>query len=153
MVTSTQSNWLIMCISLAVSLTGACPASAKDRHHFATFELRGSRHFANYNAVVGRYLRQESPHHRARACVVGQKIDGQKDEMAYVIWRRGDKFILWQAGDDNLNHSNRLLSLRDDVVATDEAVGTSTYLVSRPWVAMIERKCARYGHYVTVRPQ
>jgi hypothetical protein len=29
------------------------------------------------------------------------------------------------------------MSLRRDVVATDEAIGTSTYLASRPWVAMV----------------
>jgi hypothetical protein len=59
--------------------------------------------------------------------------------------------ILWQGGGDvDLNLSNRLLSLRRDVVATDEATGTSTYLTSRPWVAELERKCARYGRYVTV---
>jgi hypothetical protein len=140
--------WPIFAILSATS--GLSSASADDRYHLQTFELRGSRYFSNYNAVVGRYLRQESPHRRARACVVGLRVT-QNSGLAWVIWRGGDKLILWQGGGDvDLNLSNRLLSLRRDVVATDEATGTSTYLTSRPWVAELERKCARYGRYVTV---
>jgi hypothetical protein len=136
---------------ISTSTSGNLSAGDKNPYHFETFELRGSRYFSNYNAVVGRYLKQHSPHRRALACVVGQRIVGQQNETAYVIWRGGDKLILWWGGgDDDLNRSNRILSLRREVVATDEAIGTSTYLVSRPWVAMVERNCARYGRYVTV---
>jgi hypothetical protein len=147
------------CVSKCAWAIGAllmvvpAPSSARggDRYHLQTFELRGSRYFSNYNAVVGRYLRQHSPNRRARACVVGQRIVGQQDETAYVIWRGGDQLILWWGGDDaDLNRSNRLLSLSRDVVPSDAAIGTSTYLVSRPWVAALERKCVRYGRYVTV---
>jgi hypothetical protein len=139
--------------AIFAGLTATCgysSASAKIAYDFRTFELRGSRYFFNYSAVVGRYLRQESPRRHARACVVGQRTSGQRNETAYVIWRGGDKLILWWAGLDDLKLSNRQLSLRHDVVATDKATGTSTYLVSRPWVDMVERKCARYGRYVSV---
>ncbi len=131
-------------------------ARSIDRYHFHAFDVRGSRYFSNYKSIVGRYLRQASPHRRARACVVGQRVEGQRNDTAYVVWRGGDKLILWGAAGDSpdsyetLINSNRSLSIRHDVVATDEAVGSSTYLVSRRWVAELERECARYGRYVTV---
>jgi hypothetical protein len=138
--------WPIFALLTATS--GHSSASADDHYDFRTFEVRGSRYFSNYEAVVGRYLRQHSPHRRARACVVGQRILGQRNETAYVIWRGGDKLILWWGGgDDDLNRSNRILSLRRDVVASE---GSSTYRVSRQWFAMVERNCVRYGRYVTV---
>ena len=138
-------------IAVSISMSSACFARGSSHYEFKTFELRGSRYFSNYNAVVGRYLRQKSPHRRARACVVGQKVVGQRNETAWVFWRGGDQLILWWGGgDDDLNRSNRILSLRRDVVASDSDVGTSTYRVSRQWVAMVERKCAQVGRYVTV---
>jgi hypothetical protein len=141
----------VIFVALIISVSSTCVAHGKAPYRFDTFELRGSRYFSNYNTVVGRYLRQHSPHRRARACVVGQRVVGQRNETAYVIWRGGDKLILWWGGgDDDLNRSNRILSLRRDVVASDSAVGTSTYRVSRRWVAMVERKCAQAGRYVTV---
>jgi hypothetical protein len=144
------SKFAVHFFALIISVCSTCVAYGKAPYTFDTFELRGSRYFSNYNAVVGRYLRQKSPHRRARACVVGHRIAGQRKETAWVIWRGGDKLILWWGGGDDLNRSNRILSLRRDVVASDAAVGTSTYLVSRQWVAMVERKCAQAGRYVTV---
>ncbi len=145
------SRWAILITSFIFFVICPSVAISKTHYKFDTFDVRGSRYFSNYNAVVGRYLREHSPHRRARACVVGQRIVGQQDETAYVIWRGGDQLILWWGGgDDDLNRSNRILNLRRDVVASDAAVGTSTYRVSRPWVAMVERKCAQAGRYVTV---
>jgi hypothetical protein len=144
-------RWLNVLSACAIALSSPSYANDKTRDNFETFEIRGSRYFSNYKSVVGRYLRQHSPRRRARACVVGQRVPNQDNSTAYVIWREGDKFILWWGGgDDDLNRSNRLLSLRRDFVATDEDIGTSTYLVSRPWVKLIERKCQKFGHYVTV---
>ncbi len=149
--TSLDPKYALAAFAVLIAMSGQSSVSAKGPYDFTTFELRGSRYFSNYNAVVGRYLRQESPHRRTRACVVGQSVVGQQNETACVVWRGGDKLILWWGGgDDDLNRSNRILSLSRDVVATDEAIGTSTYLTSRPWVAMVERKCARSGRYVTV---
>jgi hypothetical protein len=144
------SKWVVVLAGLIVPLSGTVHARGNDRYHLQTFELRGSRYFSNYNAVVARYLRQKSPHRRARACIVGLKVDGRSNT-AWMIWRGGSSLILWEGGGENdLNRSRRNLSLRRDVVASDAAIGTSTYLVSRPWVAALERKCARSGRYVAV---
>jgi hypothetical protein len=144
------SKWVILLAAIILPLEGMAYAKGNDRYHLQTFELRGSRYFSNYYAVVAQYLRQKSPQRRARACIVGLRIDGQNNQ-AWVIWRGGGRLILWEGGgDNNLNRSRRNLSLRRDVVASDAATGTSTYLVSRPWVAALERKCARSGRYVAV---
>ena len=114
-----------------------------------TFDLRKSRYFSNYRSVVGNYLRLKSPRRRARACVIGFTINGE-DDTAWIIWRGGGRLILWEGGgDDNLEHSRRNLSLRDDFVPTGSDIGTSTYLESRTWLASLERRCATVGRFVT----
>ncbi len=138
-------------LALAVFvLTATVPGivHARKLYQFETFDLDRSRYFSNYRAVVSRYLRQQSPQKPARACVIGLG-GGVQNSLAWVIWRSGGRLILWQGeGDDDLTHSPRYLSYQDDVVATDADVGTSTYLVSRRWVAALERKCAQSGRYV-----
>jgi hypothetical protein len=125
-------------------------AKSNNSYNLKTFELKGSRYFSNYNSVVGKYLRQKSPNRHTRACIVGIRIDGQNNQ-AWVIWRGGDNLILWEGGGDNdLDRSRRNLSLSQDVVRSDAEIGTSTYLVSRPWVTALERKCAQKGRYVAV---
>ena len=116
-----------------------------------TFDLRKSRDFSYYRSVIGKYLRSKSPRRRTRACVIGFTIDG-KDDAAWVIWRGGGRLILWEGGGEyGLNHSSRNLSLSKDVVPiTDPTLYTSTYLVSRPWVARLERRCATAGRFVAV---
>jgi hypothetical protein len=139
---------LVAFMMMSVILNNPASARSRDSYKFETFDLRGSRYFSNYNAVVGRYLREKRPHRRARACVVGLKVDERGGKQAWVIWRGGDKLILWGGeGNNDLNRSNRLLSIRNDVV---EDIGTSTYLESRSWFDALEQKCNKFGRYVTV---
>ncbi len=70
--------------------------------------------------------------------------------VAYVIWRGGGKLIIWYGGPDDFSWRPGTIDLATDVVATKELVGTSTYLVDRPWVNNLERQCARHGRTVTV---
>ncbi|GKT24496.1 hypothetical protein [Acidovorax sp. SUPP3334] len=46
--------------------------------------------------------------------------------------------------------NGKSVNLRTDVVATDEAVGSSTFLVSRAWVQRIQDQCRRIGTAVRV---
>ncbi|GKS76195.1 hypothetical protein AVME950_14885 [Acidovorax sp. SUPP950] len=46
--------------------------------------------------------------------------------------------------------NGKSVNLRTDVVPTDEAVGSSTFLVSRPWVERIQGQCRRIGTAVRV---
>lgn len=144
------SKLAISFVLLTVLYSSVSYARDSDRYHLQAFELRRSKYFSNYNIVVSRYLRQKSSRRPAHACIVGLKVDGENNA-AWMIWRSGGRLILWEGGgENNLNRSRRNLSLRRDVVASDTATGTSTYLVSRPWVAALERKCAKFGRYVTV---
>ena len=143
-------KWLVVFSALVVSMSSTCLARYRNPYQLKTFEIKGSRYFSDYNSIVSRYLREKSPRRWTRACVVGLIIDGKKDT-AWVIWRGGGRLIYWGGGGyDALNQSIRNLSLRDDLVATDAAIGTSTYLESRPWLAWLERKCATSGRVVTV---
>jgi hypothetical protein len=131
------------------ALTGAtCRADTTNPYLLQSFELNDEPHFSNYNLVVGRYLRLHGNLKPAKACVIGVTVDGRNDS-AWVIWQGGGRLILWE-GEDDLDRSRRNLSLHEDVVADDDAVGGSTYLVSRPWVVALESLCIRSGRYVTL---
>jgi hypothetical protein len=137
--------------AVVLAATGPGITQAKGSYQFKTFNLDRSRYFSNYRSVVRRYLRQQSPRRAARACVIGLG-GGVHDSLAWVIWRGGGRLILWEGeGENDLTRSRRYLSFKDDVVATDEAVGSSTYLVGRPWLNALERECARSGRVVAVK--
>jgi hypothetical protein len=146
------TKWFMTLGCLTFSMSVPCEARTSDPYHLKTFDVSGSRYFSNYDAVVVRYLRQESPRRQSSACIVGLSVFGKRDQ-AWVIWHGGGRLILWEGGGENdLNRSRRNLSLRRDVVASDAATGTSTYLVSRPWVAALERACARSGRRIIANP-
>lgn len=67
-------------------------------------------------------------------------------ESTYLFWREGRRLWILGLGNKNPEHwhyvihlprSGTLIDLDKDVVPTTEAVGTSTYLVSQPWVNAI----------------
>ena len=130
------------------ALSGHASASADRPKAPAPFDLRKDRYFSTYTVVVGSYLRAHSPHRRARACVIGLRGDSYK--LAWVIWRGGGRLILWEENTEGLKYPIRDLSLIKDVVATPAQIGTSTYLVDRPWVNKLERQCASFGRHVSV---
>lgn len=77
-------------------------------------------------------------------------LGGDGYEIAWVIWHGGGRLVLWEENTEGLKNSRRDLSLSKDVVATQAEIGTSTYLVDRPWVNNLERQCAAFGRYVAV---
>jgi hypothetical protein len=144
------AKYVLAALAASVAMSGYSPASAKWRWPYPTWpvDIHSDPAFANYKTLVVSYLRQHSRHHRTHACVIG--LRSSYGTTAWVIWRGGGKLILYPEGETDLNLSNRQLSLSKDVVATDEQVGTSTYLVSRPWVNWLERQCSVHGRRVTV---
>lgn len=138
--------WAIF--SALTVLSGHATAIADEPRAPAPFDLRRDRYFSTYDVVVGSYLRTHSPHRRARACVIGLSGDGYK--LAWVIWRGGGRLILWEENTEGLKYPRRDLSLSKDVVATPAQIGTSTYLVDRPWVNKLERQCAAFGRHVSI---
>ena len=115
---------------------------------YKPFNLMTRQAFSGYEEVVGSYLRRQAPHADTHACVVGLTRGEPNSEVVWVVWREGDRLIKWFSGENDLELSPRNLNLTDDVVPTDADIGSSTYLVSRPWVNELERLCERHGRRV-----
>ncbi len=84
-----------------------------------------------------------------RLCVVGQRDGGHFQ--AEVYWPAENKLILWVPNindPETLVHSRRYLDLKRDVRAN---VGTSTYLLSRSFVAETLKACASRGDHFVIR--
>lgn len=116
---------------------------------YTSFDLKKRQEFADYEEIVGSYLRRKAPGMDTDACVIGLRRGNQDPDAVWVIWREGDRLIRWFPGENNLELSPRNLSLTDDVVPTDAEIGTSTYLESRPWVNELVRLCEKHGHRVS----
>ncbi|MGI4792789.1 MAG: hypothetical protein ACRYG8_01645 [Janthinobacterium lividum] len=88
-------------------------------------------------------------HHRMnRFCVIGQK-DGTHFQ-AEVYWLSENKLILWVPNINDaatLIHSRRYLDLRRDVRTN---IGTSTYLLSKSFVAETLKACASEGEHFII---
>lgn len=133
--------------------TGCVQDDARSASYFSgytPFDLGTRPEFSNYQDVVGSHLRQKAAGADSQACVIGLTRGSRDTEAVWIIWREGDRLIRWFAGEDNLELSSRNLSLTDDIVPTDADVGSSTYLVSRPWVDELEGLCEDHGRRVTV---
>lgn len=146
-------QYVRFCIVAAMAIFAtACiqgtPRSASYFSDYTPFDLGTRPEFSNYQEVVGSYLRQKAVGADTQACVVGLTRGSRETEAVWIIWRKGDRLIRWFAGENNLDLSSRNLSLTDDVVPTDADIGSSTYLVSRPWVDELERVCEAHGHQV-----
>lgn len=83
-------------------------------------------------------------------CIIGYRGNGG-DKIAWVHWRERRRLIFWFGGSDPeyrsdpIVDSNRQLDLDKDVVLTDADVGSSTYLISQPWLDRKLRDCAAKG--------
>jgi hypothetical protein len=88
-------------------------------------------------------------------CIVGYQYSGG-EQMAYVHWPRGRRLILWDGATDpvtraqSIARSRRPWDLRKDVVADENAVGGSTYRVTKAWVARKIDDCAKHGRQYRV---
>ena len=88
-------------------------------------------------------------------CVVGyfekKSAASPSTKIAWVHWRGGNRLTRWEPAakgfesKDTLIRSRRSLDLTKDVAESAEAVGGSTYLVSRNWVDAINKDCKQRG--------
>lgn len=143
--------WLCTAAAMATFATACVQDSRRPASYFADyepFELETRPDFSEYQEVVGSYLRQRAAGGKTQACVIGLTRGPRNTEAVWIIWREGDRLIRWFSGENNLDLSSRNLSLIKDVVPTDSDVGSSTYLVSRPWVEELERLCEAHGYHV-----
>jgi hypothetical protein len=87
-------------------------------------------------------------------CVVGYQLPSGHG-FAWVYWPEDHAMILWEPTRPGshwaLARSRRYLDLDKDVVATDDDVQGSTYLVTRAWVARTIAECRAHGDSFVVR--
>ena len=86
-------------------------------------------------------------------CVVGYK-DSSGLVTGWVHWVEGKALILWEPSEDaraSLIKSRRYLDLQRDVVATEEQVKGSTYLVTKSWVDRVLLDCKSTGDRYLIR--
>lgn len=116
---------------------------------WTTFSIRHSPEFLNPEAVLQELVNAKAEQQINHFCIIGYRSP-KGDSHAWVWWREGNSLILWEpVADpeypDSLLLSRRFLDLDRDVVASEAQVGSSTYLVSKTWVAETQADCQRHG--------
>lgn len=104
--------------------------------------------FQDWQAQIARMVAAGDNRTTNHVCVVGWRKKSETDlQQAYVIWPEQHRLITWMPSTEpnSLADETHLLDLKTDVVASEQEIGGSTYLVTRAWVANIERQCHRYG--------
>lgn len=111
------------------------------------FSIAADSDFKGYAETVKQFARR----HRLKGindfCIVGYSA-ADRSRYAWVIWRQGQKIILWDAGDADLDLSRRQIDMKKDVVGSDRELQGSTYLVTRAWVDDLIAACNRDGAQV-----
>lgn len=83
-------------------------------------------------------------------------------EYTYMLWREGNTLWILDIGDSEPGHwhwavrrprSGTMIDLKEGVVPTDEEVGTSTYLVSQPWVDSIVYDAVQNGDLILIEKE
>jgi hypothetical protein len=146
---------------LATALLAGSAGAIEQAPPPTTFDTRTAPGFGNVTVPLRAYLQSRKPRPRGTQhfCVVGYDhgLDdsGKRSRSAQVHWREGKRLILWEGandwGPDVLRYARRDVDLRNDVVATEADVNSSTYLVTRAFVDRILVDCAAKGTRYTIR--
>jgi hypothetical protein len=73
--------------------------------------------------------------------------------MVWVHWLEGQAVILWEPMPDRANDlvwSRRYLRFDHDVVASEEELKGSTYLVTKTWVQGLVEDCGSNGDHLVI---
>ncbi len=151
-------------IALALLLCAiVVPADASNSDPDAViFKVYRSQGYVPTKSALQAYLKDRSARSgRHLVCVIGYVIKRPTDpvafKVAWVYWPRGNRLVSWEPAaegfdsSETLIRSRRDLDLATDVVETDADIGSSTYLVSRPWVDMVLNDCKRRGNSYRLR--
>lgn len=112
------------------------------------FDVVSDADFQNYEQVITDYARKYQPKKENTFCVFGFWSDDNV-KGAWIVWQEGKQIILWEGGEE-LDSSRRKINLKSDVVATENELHGSTYLVTQAWVGNITDTCDRSGVKVRV---
>lgn len=148
-----QHAWLQRSLFLgAAILMMAKPAHATE--HW--FSLDTNPWFKGWRTQLQELVDRKQTLPASQLCAVGWQEDDPASLQAYVVWPAGHELITWRPSTDDphsLVHETKVTDLQKDVVATEQAVNGSTYLVTRAWVRHIEARCRATGTTVRLSPQ
>ena len=134
---------VMLAFSLALPLISALPCLAQTSAE-PVLDIASTPAFANFRQLIDAYMQRKKPKGAQDFCVVAYTYSDQS-QAAWVIWKQGNKLILWEPGDDALSHSRRILDLKHDVVDSENDLHGSTYLVTKAWVKQLQADCERAG--------
>jgi hypothetical protein len=146
---------LIAALFSAMSPFAAC-AKTTPETAYATFRADREPGYLPVKTALQALARDGAARGAQHFCVIGYVgTAASPAKFAWVHWREKKRLIYWLpaadgfAPKDTLLRSTRSLDLAQDVVATDAEVGSSSFLVSRPWVDGVIKDCkARGVNYV-----
>ena len=149
-------------VKTKISVIGFCLAklllvsaqAADSDEVWEALNLDTSPQYHHPKAALAGYLKQQKTKGKKNHfCIIGYRIrrEAQQTQVAYVHWREGSQLILWEPVvegspvENGLIYSRRQWDLRTDVVATNQDINGSTYLISKPWLQRIRTDCAKKG--------
>ena len=154
-------------IYLSIAVLSTCTLSARGEEtlKLKTFQVSKTDGYRPVRPSLQNYLRQQPGKDRTQQhfCVIGYEqptqSESQSNQIAWVHWIEGSRLVLWlPVGTDSgfpseytLLNSKRNLNLKKDVVSTPEEIGSSSYLVDRPWVDALIADCRKRGERFTLR--
>jgi len=138
-------------VRLAVCIAWAGSAAAEES---AFFSVRGHPGYPAPEKSLESLVRARGGQRLNHFCVIGYRDPGGHD-FAWVLWEEGKALILWEAVKDPssarpLAASRRFLRLDRDVVATEEDLKGSTYLVTKAWLDKVTGDCDAHGDKLTI---
>jgi hypothetical protein len=143
----------ILGVLVAVSLL-SCSRDPSPR----PFSVANDPTYAHARVVVQALADLRGEPGQQHFCIVGIESD-PGGRVVWVHWREGNALTLWEPSSPDVgeyDHSRDLIRSRgsidlgQDVVGSQDEVGTSTYLVTREWVADILSACEEVGLKLTV---
>lgn len=124
----------------------------------AFFSVRNHPHYPEPEKSLKQLVRTHGTKRQNHFCVIGFRMPSGY-EHAWVHWEEGKAIILWEGstGPESpvlIAYLRRFLKFDEDVVATQEEAGSSTYLVTWDWVNSITRDCEAHGDkFVISKPR
>lgn len=113
------------------------------------FDVASDPHFAGYEAALREYLLQETDLAETRFCVIGFVDPQQGERDVSVLWPEGSRLFAWEGGESKLANAKQI-DLKKDVVASEDEIRGSTYLVTREWLERLVSACHCYGRTLRV---
>lgn len=139
---------MLKCPGVAAMVTLLVVSCASAQASPSYFKLSSNPDFANYRPALVDYLRSQHYGKATRFCLFGSRDDGSVT--ATVIWPDGQQIVDWGGNGSALADSTSILNLKTDVVATENDLHGSTYLVTRKWVNDQQAICRQNGETVPI---